>query len=66
MGEFLQALPLLEELKRRDPARPLLLSFFSPSVERQARGCKFLDLAFYLPEDTRTNMARLLELARPG
>ena len=25
VGEFLQALPLLEELKRRDPARPLLL-----------------------------------------
>lgn len=66
VGEYLQALPLLEELKAMDQGRPLYLSFFSPSVEKQARSCRFVDIAFYLPEDTRANMQKLIERLAPA
>ncbi|OGF98390.1 MAG: hypothetical protein A2Z86_11870 [Candidatus Glassbacteria bacterium GWA2_58_10] len=65
VGEYLQALPLMKELKERDSSRPVFLSFFSPSVEKRARACPHADLAFYLPEDTRSNIRRLLGLLKP-
>ncbi|MFH1071508.1 MAG: glycosyltransferase N-terminal domain-containing protein, partial [Candidatus Glassbacteria bacterium] len=65
VGEYLQALPIMEELKKQDPGLPLYLSFFSPSVEKRAFSCSLCDLAFYLPEDSRANMDRLFERLRP-
>jgi len=65
VGEYLQALPLMKELKEIDSSRPVFLSFFSPSVEKRARSCPHADLAFYLPEDTRSNIRRLLGLLKP-
>ncbi|HUU27754.1 MAG TPA: glycosyltransferase N-terminal domain-containing protein [archaeon] len=65
VGEFLQALPLAEELKAVQENCPLYLSFFSPSVEERARAFRFADLAFYLPEDTRAGMQRLIRLLDP-
>ncbi|MBW7995847.1 MAG: hypothetical protein FVQ81_04590, partial [Candidatus Glassbacteria bacterium] len=65
VGEYLQAAPLMQEIKRVDSSVPLYLSFFSPSVEKRATGCCHADLAFYLPEDTRTNMRRMIGLLAP-
>jgi len=66
VGEFLQAVPLMLRLKAARPERPVWFSFFSPSVEERARAFKGCDLAFYLPEDTRWAMRRLVTLLRPG
>ncbi len=66
VGEFLQALPLMRRLKAAQEARPIYLSFFSPSVENNARSFDAADVAFYLPEDTRANVSRLLELLKPA
>jgi len=66
VGEYLQALPLMRELKEGRKERPLYLSFFSPSVEKRARACEHADLVFYLPEDTRANITRLFDLLKPG
>ncbi len=65
VGEYLQALPLMRELKTANKERPLYLSFFSPSVEKRARACAHANLVFYLPEDTRANITRLLVLLKP-
>lgn len=65
VGEYLQALPLIRELKAANKERSLYLSFFSPSVEKRARACPLADLVFYLPEDTRANITRLLGLLKP-
>jgi 3-deoxy-D-manno-octulosonic-acid transferase len=66
VGEFLQAVPLILRLKEQRGDRPVYLSFFSPSVEKQARAFKHADLAFYLPEDTRANVRRMLALLEPS
>ena len=66
VGEYLQALPLMRELKAARKERPLYLSFFSPSVEKRARDCDHADLVFYLPEDTRANINRLFGLLKPS
>ena len=66
VGEYLQALPLMRELKAASKERPIYLSFFSPSVEKRARACAHTDLVFYLPEDTRSNISRLLGLLKPA
>ncbi len=36
-GEFEQAIPILDSLKRKDPEAPIFLSYFSPSGERAVR-----------------------------
>ena len=66
VGEYLQAVPLMERIRNSGGKMPLFLSYFSPSVEKRARGCSFADLAFYLPEDTAANMRRMIELLKPG
>ncbi len=66
VGEFLQAVPLMSRLKAARPERPIWFSFFSPSVEERARAFNGCDLAFYLPEDTRSKMSLLVALLQPG
>lgn len=66
VGEFLQALPLMRRLKAVGEDRQIYLSFFSPSVERSARSFEAADVAFFLPEDTRANVLRLLGLLKPA
>jgi len=66
VGEFLQALPLMRRLKAARESRPLYLSFFSPSVEKTARSFEAADVAFFLPEDTKANVLRLLDLLKPA
>ncbi len=65
VGEYLQAEPLMQRIRQADSTIPLYLSYFSPSVEKRARSCSHADLSFYLPEDTRANMNRLLATLAP-
>ncbi len=65
VGEYLQAEPLMQRIRQADSSVPLYLSYFSPSVETRARSCSHADLSFYLPEDTRANMNRLLAALAP-
>jgi 3-deoxy-D-manno-octulosonic-acid transferase len=66
VGEYLQAVPLMERIRKADPDKLIFLSYFSPSVENRARNCPYASLAFYLPEDTAGRMRRLLGLLKPG
>lgn len=65
VGEFEQALPVLEAIKRERPALPVLATFFSPSGYQARKGHPLSTHVEYLPPDTAANAARLQALLNP-
>ncbi len=66
LGEFDQGMPLMKELKEKDPTLFLLVSFFSPSgMEHYHKREAIVDAACYLPLDTPSNAESFLALVRP-
>ena len=65
LGEFEQALPLIEKIKEKFPHFQLFISFFSPSGYVYQRDNTLAEGVFYLPSDTKTNAITLLELLDP-
>ena len=64
-GEFEQAKPVIEQLKKSYPAYKVLVTFYSPSGYNAARKYALADYKFYLPADTRSNAERFLNTVRP-
>lgn len=64
LGEFEQARPLIEKIKREEDAI-ILLSFFSPSGYEIRKNYAFADVIFYLPIDSKKNAKRLFDLLKP-
>lgn len=64
-GEFEQAKPVIEALKKHFPEHKILVTFFSPSG--YAVGKKFApaDFIFYLPLDTKTNAEKFVRIVQP-
>jgi 3-deoxy-D-manno-octulosonic-acid transferase len=66
LGEFDQGMPLMKELKEKDPTLFLLVSFFSPSgMEHYQKREPIVDAACYLPLDTPSNAESFIALVRP-
>jgi len=65
LGEFEQARPLIESLKREHPAYKILLTFFSPSGYEVRKDYPLADIVCYLPFDTKSRVSRFLDLANP-
>lgn len=66
VGEFEQARPLIEMLREKQPWKPILLTFYSPSGYEMRFGYDRVDLVTYLPFATRRNAKRFMELVRPS
>lgn len=64
-GEFEQAKPVIEHLKKSYPAYKILVTFYSPSGFNAARKYALADYKFYLPTDTRSNAERFINTVRP-
>jgi 3-deoxy-D-manno-octulosonic-acid transferase len=64
-GEFEQAKPVIEQLKKSYPAYKVLVTFFSPSGFHAARKYSLADYKFYLPVDTLKNAERFLNIVQP-
>lgn len=62
VGEFEQARPLIERLKREQPGRKVLLTFFSPSGYELRKNYELADLVLYLPFATRRKAKLFLSL----
>lgn len=64
-GEFEQAKPVIEALKKQFSEYKILATFFSPSG--YAVGKKFApaDFVFYLPLDTKSNAQKFVETVQP-
>jgi 3-deoxy-D-manno-octulosonic-acid transferase len=66
LGEFDQGLPVMKEMKLIYPNHFLLVTFFSPSgMEHYHKRNHCVDLAIYLPLDTRQNAIDFIKLTRP-
>ncbi len=65
LGEYEQALPVLEQLKERHPQYHIVLSFFSPSGYEIKKDKTPADCVIYLPVDTPKNAQKLLDIIRP-
>ena len=65
MGEFEQAKPLIEMIKKNNPDVQILCSFFSPSGYNTQKNYKFADEICYLPIDTYWNANKFINEINP-
>ncbi|HIZ85292.1 MAG TPA: 3-deoxy-D-manno-octulosonic acid transferase [Candidatus Coprenecus stercoravium] len=66
VGEFEQARPVIEKLRRDYPQTFIFLTFFSPSGYELRKNYDVADAVAYLPMDTRRNVRRFLDIVRPS
>ena len=66
VGEFEQARPLIERLRREKPNQPIVVTFFSPSGYEARKNYDQADGIYYLPFATRRNAKRFLEALQPS
>jgi 3-deoxy-D-manno-octulosonic-acid transferase len=67
LGEFDQGLPIMNALKQRDPQVFLLVTFFSPSgMQYYQQREHLVDLAVYLPLDTKVNADNFARIVKPS
>ncbi len=65
LGEFEQAKPIIEELKK-DNQFNILVSFFSPSGYENSKKYPYADIVSYIPFDTVSNARRFISIVRPS
>ena len=65
VGEFEQARPLIERLRREQPTRQIVLTFFSPSGYEMRKNYEKVDGVMYLPFATRRNAKRFIKALHP-
>ncbi len=64
MGEFEQAKPIIEQL-RKNPNLYIIVSFFSPSGYNNSKKYPYADLITYIALDTRINAKKFLDILKP-
>lgn len=64
LGEFEQAKPIIEELKK-DKNINIIVTFFSPSGYENSKKYSFADLVTYIPFDSHRNANRFARIVRP-
>lgn len=65
MGEFEQAKPIIEYIKKNFPDYIIVVSFFSPSGYENQIDYEFADVKLYLPLDTKKNAKIFVETIKP-
>jgi 3-deoxy-D-manno-octulosonic-acid transferase len=65
LGEFEQARPIIEALKKQSLQYDITVTFFSPSGYRIRKSYEFADRILYLPLDTKANAHEFLESINP-
>ncbi|SDL71520.1 3-deoxy-D-manno-octulosonic-acid transferase [Salinimicrobium catena] len=65
LGEYEQAVPVIEAVRERFPKHKIVVSFFSPSGYEIKKNSALADVVVYLPIDTRKNAKKFLELVHP-
>ncbi|BDQ02942.1 glycosyltransferase N-terminal domain-containing protein [Ignavibacterium sp.] len=64
LGEFEQAKPIIEKLKKEKNVN-VLITFFSPSGYENSRKYPHADLISYIPFDTKSNAERFIKIVNP-
>ncbi|MBZ9628628.1 3-deoxy-D-manno-octulosonic acid transferase [Psychroflexus sp. CAK1W] len=65
LGEYEQAVPVIQALKQTHPDYKIAVSFFSPSGYEIKKKDSKLDIVTYLPLDTKKNARRFLDILNP-
>lgn len=65
LGEFEQARPLIEMIKKKQPQARIVLTFFSPSGYEVRKNYDMADVVCYLPFDLSGNVKRFLNAVQP-
>lgn len=65
LGEYEQAVPILEALRQTHPDYKIAVSFFSPSGYEVKKKDSKLDIVTYLPLDTKKNAKQFLDILNP-
>ncbi len=65
VGEFEQARPLIEAIKKEYPLKKILVTFFSPSGYELRKDYELANYIYYLPIDTPKNAALFLDIIKP-
>jgi len=65
LGEYEQAVPVIEQVKKTFPGHKIILSFFSPSGYEVKKNSSLANVVTYLPLDTPENANKFLELVHP-
>ena len=65
LGEYEQAKPLIEKIKKEQPEIKILTTFFSPSGYVQAVKKPLADYNFYLPLDLPCNARKFIDIVQP-
>ncbi|MBP3551134.1 MAG: 3-deoxy-D-manno-octulosonic acid transferase [Alistipes sp.] len=65
LGDFEQGRPIVDYIKANYPDYKILLTFFSPSGYEVRKNYPNADYVFYIPADTRREVARFLDIAHP-
>ena len=65
VGEFEQARPLIERLRKEQPQRKIVLTFFSPSGYELRKNYELVDAVLYLPFAIKKNAQAFIEALQP-
>ena len=65
LGEFEQARPIIEEIKKKYLKHKILVTFFSPSGYEIRKNYSLADVVCYLPFDTKSKVKRFVDLVNP-
>ncbi len=66
LGEYEQALPLIEKIRQQHSDYQIILTFFSSSGYEVKKDKTPADCVSYLPIDTRRNVKKFLDLVQPS
>lgn len=65
LGEFEQARPIIENIKKRNPHIDVTVTFFSPSGYRIRHDYEYANRVLYLPLDTKGNAMSFIQHIKP-
>jgi len=65
MGEFEQAKPIIEKLKKNNREIFIIVSFYSPSGYNNQKNYSFADTVLYMPFDSRANAKYFVKTIKP-
>ena len=65
LGEYEQAVPVINALKSKFPSHKIAVSFFSPSGFEVKKNDSNIDIVTYLPLDTKSNAKKFIKILNP-
>ncbi|WP_127844900.1 3-deoxy-D-manno-octulosonic acid transferase [Psychroflexus aestuariivivens] len=65
LGEFEQALPVINAIRNKFPKYKIAVSFFSPSGFEVKKNDSNIDIVTYLPLDTKSNAEKFIKILNP-